>query len=129
MFCALLGQTHAWITLEPLSSVVASFLSLLGRSQELGSMRKRVFYRALMVCIMLSNPAIIMVVTFAFYAGVAKYELDAATVFTAVSLFNSLRAPLMMYPFIINALLSGQVRAPSFRGLSRSQWALVSRCW
>lgn len=73
-------------------------------------MRRRVFYRALMVCIMLANPAVIMVVTFAFYAGVAKYTLDAATVFTAVSLFNSLRAPLMMYPFIINALLSGQVR-------------------
>jgi len=35
-------------------------------------------------------------VTFAFYAGVAKNEMNPALVFTALALFNSLRIPLMM---------------------------------
>lgn len=40
--------------------------------------------------------AVRLQVTFAFYAGVAKREMNPALVFTALALFNSLRIPLMM---------------------------------
>ncbi|CAI7761253.1 unnamed protein product [Closterium sp. NIES-53] len=48
-------------------------------------------------------------VTFAFYAEVAHGSMMASTVFTALSLFNSLRIPLMIYPFVINSVLAGHV--------------------
>ena len=81
-------------------------------------MSRRVYIRSVQSCLMLATPILIMVVstarqaassccgsdipcavsvqvTFAFYAGVAHKPMTASVVFTAVSLFNSLRIPLM----------------------------------
>eukprot|EP00850_Spirogloea_muscicola_P003812 SM000015S01312 [mRNA] locus=s15:1174764:1185983:- [translate_table: standard] len=79
------------------------------RSAELAAMRRRVYLRAVQAAIMLATPVLIMVVTFTFYSAVAGRTLTAATVFTALSLFNQLRIPLMMYPMVINAVLEGHV--------------------
>ena len=65
------------------------------RGNEIAAMALRVWIRAAQSCLMFATPFIIMLVTFAFYSGVAGHPMDAAVVFTALSLFNGLRMPLM----------------------------------
>ncbi|CAI5942587.1 unnamed protein product [Closterium sp. NIES-65] len=95
-------KCYAWE--QPFTAAIAGI-----RSVELKAMRSRVWLRAVQTCFMLATPTLIMVVTFAFYAEVAKGSMMASTVFTALSLFNSLRIPLMIYPFVINSVLAGHV--------------------
>ncbi|OAE35389.1 hypothetical protein AXG93_2587s1040 [Marchantia polymorpha subsp. ruderalis] len=102
-------KAYAWE--EPFNATINGV-----RALELKSMRRRVFLRALQTCLMLATPVLIMVVSFSIYAGVQKKDMTAATVFTCLSLFNSLRQPLMMYPFVINGVISGYV---SLNRLSR----------
>ncbi|CAM6094780.1 unnamed protein product [Calypogeia fissa] len=86
------------------------------RAIELKFMRSRVFLRALQTSVMLATPVLIMVISFSIFSGVQKKAMTAATVFTSLSLFNSLRQPLMMYPFVMNGVLTGYV---SLKRLSR----------
>ncbi|KAL3689041.1 hypothetical protein R1sor_015350 [Riccia sorocarpa] len=102
-------KAYAWE--EPFTSTINRV-----RDLELRSMRSRVYLRAIQTCLMLATPVLITVVSFAIYAGVQKKNMTAATVFTSLSLFNSLRQPLMMYPFVINGVLTGYV---SLKRLSR----------
>ncbi|CAI5463391.1 unnamed protein product [Closterium sp. Yama58-4] len=95
-------KCYAWE--QPFTAAIAGI-----RSVELKAMRSRVWLRAVQTCFMLATPTLIMVVTFAFYAEVAHGSMMASTVFTALSLFNSLRIPLMIYPFVINSVLAGHV--------------------
>ncbi|GJP77074.1 hypothetical protein CLOP_g7507 [Closterium sp. NIES-67] len=95
-------KCYAWE--QPFTAAIAGI-----RSVELKAMRSRVWLRAVQTCFMLATPTLIMVVTFAFYSEVAHGNMMASTVFTALSLFNSLRIPLMIYPFVINSVLAGHV--------------------
>eukprot|EP00899_Mesostigma_viride_P024421 jgi/Mesvir1/5163/Mv15301-RA.2 len=90
------------------------------RELELKAMRKRVHYRAIQSMVMLAAPTLIMLATFFTYTVIAGKEMRASTIFTALALFNALRMPLMMYPFVLNAVFSGKVsltRLASFMNL------------
>ncbi|GBG65334.1 hypothetical protein CBR_g50697 [Chara braunii] len=79
------------------------------RAKELKAILKRVVLRATHVTLMLSTPLLIMVATFAFYTKVQRRQLIPSTIFTAVSLFTALRNPLMMYPMVVNNLISAHI--------------------
>eukprot|EP00897_Mesotaenium_endlicherianum_P001676 jgi/Mesen1/1536/ME000133S00550 len=102
-------KAYAWE--RPFKSAVTDIRGFAhkSRAKELKAMRRRVYLRAVQSCLMFATPFVIMLVTFAFYAGVQHKRMDAAIVFTAVSLFTGMRMPLMMYPFVLNAVLSGHV--------------------
>jgi ABC-type multidrug transport system fused ATPase/permease subunit len=85
------------------------------RKQELKRHRDRGAFRALNQAISNAVPAIVLVVTLAAYRKTGR-PLVASTIFTAISLFNQLRFPLLFYPMVIDALANGK---NSLRRLSK----------
>ena len=64
-------------------------------------------FRALNQAISNAIPAIVLVVTLTAYRRTGNAIL-ASKVFTAISLFNQLRFPLLFYPMVIDALANGK---------------------
>ncbi len=64
-------------------------------------------FRALNQAISNAVPAIVLVVTLTAYRRTGK-PIVASTIFTAISLFNQLRFPLLFYPMVIDALANGK---------------------
>jgi len=85
------------------------------RKQELKRHMDRGTFRALNQAISNAVPAIVLVVTLAAYQKTGR-PLVASTIFTAISLFNQLRFPLLFYPMVIDALANGK---NSLRRLSK----------
>lgn len=85
------------------------------RKVELKRHTDRGIFRALNQAISNAVPAIVLAVTLAAYRKTGR-PLVASTIFTAISLFNQLRFPLLFYPMVIDALANGK---NSLRRLSK----------
>ncbi len=79
------------------------------RDQEVETIGKTIWASSTMFAIMLSIPVIIAVITFSFYAGVFKKTLDPATVFTAFTLLNILRQPVMVLPRVLTGFIDARL--------------------
>ncbi|KAL3804273.1 hypothetical protein ACHAW5_005871 [Stephanodiscus triporus] len=77
------------------------------REEELMRLRKRGSVRALNQAISNAVPTITLVVTLSAYAKTGK-PIVASTIFTAISLFNQLRFPLLFYPMLIDSMANGK---------------------
>eukprot|EP00184_Porphyridium_aerugineum_P008362 CAMPEP_0184691344 /NCGR_PEP_ID=MMETSP0313-20130426/235_1 /TAXON_ID=2792 /ORGANISM="Porphyridium aerugineum, Strain SAG 1380-2" /LENGTH=1513 /DNA_ID=CAMNT_0027149041 /DNA_START=177 /DNA_END=4718 /DNA_ORIENTATION=+ len=81
------------------------------RAQELENLRKMIALKAGLILIMFAIPSMVAVITFTFYIAVFEHTLNPAIIFTALSLLNNLRIPLMMFPFVLNSLIDSKVSA------------------
>lgn len=77
------------------------------RKEELRRHINRGAFRALNQAISNAVPAIVLVVTLTAYRKTGR-PIVASTIFTAISLFNQLRFPLLFYPMVIDALANGK---------------------
>ena len=77
------------------------------RREELKRHIDRGAFRALNNAISNAVPAIVLVVTLTAYRKTGK-PIVASTIFTAISLFNQLRFPLLFYPMVIDSLANGK---------------------
>ena len=77
------------------------------RKEELQRHINRGAFRALNQAISNAVPAIVLVVTLTAYRKTGN-PIVASTIFTAISLFNQLRFPLLFYPMVIDALANGK---------------------
>ena len=77
------------------------------RKEELRLHIKRGAFRALNQAISNAVPAIVLVVTLTAYRKTGR-PIVASTIFTAISLFNQLRFPLLFYPMVIDSLANGK---------------------
>ena len=76
------------------------------RSEELRRHMKRGSIRALNSALSNSVPTLVLVVTLTAYAKSGR-PMVASTIFTAISLLNQLRFPLLFYPMLIDSLANG----------------------
>mmetsp|Transcript_1805 Transcript_1805/g.6775 ORF Transcript_1805/g.6775 Transcript_1805/m.6775 type:complete len:1016 (-) Transcript_1805:163-3210(-) len=79
------------------------------RNREVAILQSTIVFRALFVVVISALPTLISVVTFAFYTGVFKNELDVSSVFTAILLLSGLRGPLLSLPFAVTAVVEAKV--------------------
>jgi ABC-type multidrug transport system fused ATPase/permease subunit len=77
------------------------------REEELKRLTKRGSVRALNQAISFAVPTITLVATLSAYAKMGK-PIVASTIFTAISLFNQLRFPLLFYPMLIDSMANGK---------------------
>jgi ABC-type multidrug transport system fused ATPase/permease subunit len=77
------------------------------RKEELRIHVKRGAFRALNQAISNAVPAIVLVVTLTAYRKTGR-PIVASTIFTAISLFNQLRFPLLFYPLVIDSIANGK---------------------
>eukprot|EP00183_Erythrolobus_madagascarensis_P000582 CAMPEP_0185848574 /NCGR_PEP_ID=MMETSP1354-20130828/3399_1 /TAXON_ID=708628 /ORGANISM="Erythrolobus madagascarensis, Strain CCMP3276" /LENGTH=1448 /DNA_ID=CAMNT_0028548985 /DNA_START=55 /DNA_END=4401 /DNA_ORIENTATION=+ len=94
------------------------------RENELNNLRKTITLKAMFLMILFAIPALVAVITFAFYIGVFGNDLDPSRIFTALSLLNNLRVPLMMFPFVVNSLIESRIsvkRLERFLGLEETE--------
>jgi ATP-binding cassette subfamily C (CFTR/MRP) protein 2 len=77
------------------------------RKDELNFHKLRGVVRAVNSAISNAVPALVLVVTLTAYAKTGR-PIVASTIFTAISLFNSLRFPLIFYPMLIDSLANGK---------------------
>lgn len=77
------------------------------REEELRRLTKRGAVRALNQAISFAVPTITLVTTLSAYAKMGK-PIVASTIFTAISLFNQLRFPLLFYPMLIDSMANGK---------------------
>eukprot|EP00357_Protocruzia_adherens_P031519 CAMPEP_0115001824 /NCGR_PEP_ID=MMETSP0216-20121206/17633_1 /TAXON_ID=223996 /ORGANISM="Protocruzia adherens, Strain Boccale" /LENGTH=1370 /DNA_ID=CAMNT_0002367287 /DNA_START=20 /DNA_END=4132 /DNA_ORIENTATION=+ len=72
--------------------------------------RKRFIKWSLLGSFLLNvTPTAISTLTFVFYAGVAKKELDAPTIFAAMTIFNIIQGPIRGLPNLINSFIQNRV--------------------
>ncbi|KAA8499894.1 Multidrug resistance-associated protein 1 [Porphyridium purpureum] len=81
------------------------------RCEELANLNKSIVLRAVFLMILFALPSLVAVFTFTFYIAVFNNTLDPAAIFTALSLLNNLRVPLMMFPFVINSFIESRISA------------------
>lgn len=77
------------------------------RKEELCRHVNRGAFRALNNAISNAVPSIVLVVTLTAYRKTGR-PIVASTIFTAISLFNQLRFPLLFYPMVIDSLANGK---------------------
>ena len=77
------------------------------REEELRKLKQRGSIRALNTAISNAVPTITLVVTLSAYAKTGR-PIVASTIFTAISLFNQLRFPLLFYPMLIDSMANGK---------------------
>ncbi|KAK2986502.1 hypothetical protein RJ640_021377, partial [Escallonia rubra] len=85
------------------------------RSSEVAHLSTRKYLDAWCVFFWATTPTLFSLFTFGLYA-LTGHQLDAATVFTCLALFNSLISPLNSFPWVINGLIDAII---STRRLSR----------
>jgi ABC-type multidrug transport system fused ATPase/permease subunit len=85
------------------------FLNRIGaiRNMELGYVRTLLVYRSGMMAVAMSLPILAAILAFITYVLTA-HELDAATVFATITLFQLMRMPLMMWPMCLSATADAQ---------------------
>ncbi|KAI4331178.1 hypothetical protein MLD38_029388 [Melastoma candidum] len=101
-------KMYSW---EPLFS---SWL-LETRTAELKHLSTRKYLDAWCVFFWATTPTLFSILTFGLYT-LMGHQLDAATVFTCIALFNTLISPLNSFPWVINGLIDAFI---SSRRLSR----------
>ena len=77
------------------------------RKEEIKRHIARGAFRALNQAISNAVPAIVLVVTLTAYQKTGR-PIVASTIFTAISLFNQLRFPLLFYPMVIDSIANGK---------------------
>ncbi|KAH8938123.1 hypothetical protein BDL97_16G065900 [Sphagnum fallax] len=87
---------------------------LQSRNQELKQLSIRKYLDAFCVYFWACTPALFSLCTFGLFV-LTGHTLDAATVFTSLSLFNILIGPLNSFPWVINGILEAQVSARRLR--------------
>ncbi|PSS06452.1 ABC transporter C family member 13 like [Actinidia chinensis var. chinensis] len=85
------------------------------RSTEVKHLSTRKYLDAWCVFFWATTPTLFSLFTFGLYS-LMGHQLDAATVFTCLALFNSLISPLNSFPWVINGLIDAII---SIRRLSR----------
>ncbi|XP_044487071.1 ABC transporter C family member 13 isoform X3 [Mangifera indica] len=85
------------------------------RSSEVKHLSTRKYLDAWCVFFWATTPTLFSLFTFGLFV-LMGYDLDAATVFTCLALFNSLISPLNSFPWVINGLIDAFISA---RRLSR----------
>ncbi|KAK7843264.1 abc transporter c family member 13 [Quercus suber] len=85
------------------------------RSSEVTHLSTRKYLDAWCVFFWAATPALFSLFTFGLFA-LMGHQLDAATVFTCLALFNTLISPLNSFPWVINGLIDAVI---STRRLSR----------
>ncbi|XP_052182316.1 ABC transporter C family member 13 isoform X3 [Diospyros lotus] len=85
------------------------------RSLEVKYLSTRKYLDAWCVFFWATTPTLFSLFTFGLYS-LTSHQLDAATVFTCLALFNSLISPLNSFPWVINGLIDGII---STRRLNR----------
>jgi len=78
------------------------------RGREMVDAKSLSYYRAWMVFGMSITPTLVATATFITY-GSLENTVSASEIFTALSLFNMLRVPLALLPFVISMLTQNQV--------------------
>lgn len=80
------------------------FLNRIGaiRNMELGYVRTLLVYRSGMMAVAMSLPILAAIIAFVTYVSTA-HELEPATVFATITLFQLMRMPLMMWPMCLSA--------------------------
>jgi ATP-binding cassette, subfamily C (CFTR/MRP), member 1 len=84
------------------------------RRREMVDVKSLAYYRAWMVFGMSVTPTLVATVTFITYGSLVD-EVSASDIFTALSLFNMLRVPLALLPFVISMLTQNQVSMTRIR--------------
>eukprot|EP00177_Eucheuma_denticulatum_P007234 GFKZ01013162.1.p1 GENE.GFKZ01013162.1~~GFKZ01013162.1.p1 ORF type:complete len:1384 (+),score=212.46 GFKZ01013162.1:285-4436(+) len=79
------------------------------RAEELKKMKATIWLRSSFMAIIMAIPTVIAVITFAFYTGVFRQELEPARIFTGLALLNQLRAPVMMLPLTANTFIDARI--------------------
>lgn len=79
------------------------------RQQELATVARYLYIGALNVFVLWTTPLFVSIVSFAVYTLVLGKPLTAATVFTAMALFNTLQDPLSDLPNVIQAVIQSKV--------------------
>eukprot|EP00181_Compsopogon_caeruleus_P000064 CAMPEP_0184682668 /NCGR_PEP_ID=MMETSP0312-20130426/8220_1 /TAXON_ID=31354 /ORGANISM="Compsopogon coeruleus, Strain SAG 36.94" /LENGTH=1331 /DNA_ID=CAMNT_0027134483 /DNA_START=219 /DNA_END=4214 /DNA_ORIENTATION=+ len=108
---------YAWE--EPFAQLVEEI-----RGRELATIRMSIIVRSAFMMVLMGLPTIVAVVTFAFYSAVFNHALEPAPVFTALTLLNNLRIPIMMFPMVISSLIDARVsvrRIEHFLGLEETE--------
>eukprot|EP01028_Stygiella_incarcerata_P007998 TRINITY_DN335_c0_g4_i1.p1 TRINITY_DN335_c0_g4~~TRINITY_DN335_c0_g4_i1.p1 ORF type:complete len:1380 (-),score=414.43 TRINITY_DN335_c0_g4_i1:928-5067(-) len=80
------------------------------RTRELCIIKKAAKVAAVNLSLFVVTPVLVSVATFGTYVALGN-ELDAPTVFTALSLFNLMRFPLVVLPMVITAVLEARISA------------------
>jgi ABC-type multidrug transport system fused ATPase/permease subunit len=93
---------YAWE--EPFAEKVTEI-----RGQELAAYRRTVFIRTLFYVVLFVTPVLVSAVTFGFYGGVFRNQLNPAFIFAGLSVLNNLRFPLIQYPFVFTALVDARI--------------------
>ncbi|XRA96345.1 ABC transporter isoform A [Pycnococcus provasolii] len=78
------------------------------RALEIAEARRSVIYNSIMTFLFVVNPILVAVTTFTAFACMGK-TLTPSVAFTALSLFNNLRFPLMMFPRQIAQIIQANV--------------------
>uniref|UniRef100_A0A1D1XUS0 ABC-type xenobiotic transporter n=1 Tax=Anthurium amnicola TaxID=1678845 RepID=A0A1D1XUS0_9ARAE len=80
------------------------------RSQEVKHLSTRKYLDAWCVFFWATTPTLFSLFTFGLFSWMG-HQLDAATVFTCVALFNTLISPLNSFPWVINGLIDAIISA------------------
>lgn len=78
------------------------------REEEVKLVKKIAYVKAVNFAISILSPVLVALVTFETYVALGN-ELNAATVFTSLSLFNIMRFPLQMLPIMLAAIVDARV--------------------
>ncbi|XP_051148072.1 ABC transporter C family member 13 isoform X1 [Andrographis paniculata] len=78
------------------------------RASEVKYLSVRKYLDAWCVFFWATTPTLFSLFTFGFYS-LMGYQLDAATVFTCLALFNNLISPLNSFPWVINGLIDAAI--------------------
>lgn len=79
------------------------------RALEVEKLYKVLWMSSATISILMSLPILIGVITFAFYKGVFKQDLNPARIITGIALLNQLRVPVLMLPMVINNFIDARV--------------------
>ncbi|KAF7760155.1 hypothetical protein Agabi119p4_10831 [Agaricus bisporus var. burnettii] len=73
------------------------------RRKEIRAIRKQAIARSVLFAVITFIPVLAAILSFITYA-LSGHDLDVATIFTSLQLFNAIRMPLIMLPFVLSAL-------------------------
>ncbi|KAG6836959.1 hypothetical protein H0H93_000601, partial [Arthromyces matolae] len=78
------------------------------RSRELKAVRKATLARSVLLAIVIFIPILAAILSFITYA-LSGHDLSVAVIFSSLQLFNVIRQPLLMFPFVLSALTDALV--------------------
>ncbi|DAZ93402.1 TPA: hypothetical protein N0F65_009721, partial [Lagenidium giganteum] len=108
---ALIKEVFTAIQVIKLNAWETQFLAKIRRVRraEMNAITRYMYFMALPIFLMWTTPVLVSIASFLTYTLVLGRTLDAATVFTALMLFNTLRDPLNVLPEAIQAIVQSQI--------------------